>query len=764
MDAGATAEHFLGETVTPETLLEPLPDAAATAIIERLKQEADRHWDINPRRSLEFANRIIAIGKARGDARQTALGIMARGDALKFLGETDEAWSMLEQAGEMFLEAGDEVGWARTRIGRLHLGIMLNRVEQTLAEAQPAREILLRHGETEKLMRLIFMTAYVYNYLGDQQKTLELYRPALEMALSFGKSGQVHAGKIIMNMGVAYENLGELGQALDHYQRAYEIFLRLNEPMLIALVESSLASIAQAQGRYRQALRLLNSALEHMGACAEVEDIARTNWHVLDCYLNLHRLSEARPLAKQIVAYFRSVNDLFELSRSLLQLATTEAESGNFQAAQAALDEAEAIFDAEGATLWSAITRLKRGHVALRQGNLEAAMKNAGQAAASFEAAGQKFEHAFARLLQAQVWLALKEPAKAWTAGQEVLRFAQRYAIPALRYSAHLLLGQASEKREDGLRAERHYRAAAATSERVQRGLTITLRPGFLEDRSEAWHRLIGMQLQSGKAGQAFEILERAKSQVLLGYLANRESLRWAQDDPHSRELIAELERLRSEHQIYYRRAHELPSMLHSSGVNTQEGSLGEVKSRERRMRAITEQLYLFNGEGRTENPAPSPTLEDLQNKLDERTMLIEYYFVGSQAWVFTIDQQTIQVHELTLPSEMLEQLQAQLRVNTAAALRLDPRSQAAGSLAKHAQRILQRLYAILIEPFKTRLQAVERLIIVPYGSLHALPFHLLYDGSTYLIENYELVTLPAAGLATQTGPQRTPGALTLAH
>ena len=73
----------------------------------------------------------------------------------------------------------------------------------------------------------------------------------------------------------------------------------------------------------------------------------------------------------------------------------------------------------------------------------------------------------------------------------------------------------------------RHYQAAAATIERVQRGLSITLRPGFLEDKGEALRSLIMLQLQAGRPADAFQALERAKSQVLLGYLALTVLLTW---------------------------------------------------------------------------------------------------------------------------------------------------------------------------------------------------------------------------------------------
>ena len=57
-----------------------------------------------------------------------------------------------------------------------------------------------------------------------------------------------------------------------------------------------------------------------------------------------------------------------------------------------------------------------------------------------------------------------------------------------------------------------------------------------------------------------------------------------------------------------------------------------------------------------------------------------------------------------------------------------------------------------------------SRLLIVPYGRLHYLPFNLLYNGENYLIEQHEIVILPAAGLMTQQPPERPDGALAIGY
>lgn len=564
-------------------------------------------------------------------------------------------------------------------------------------------------------------------------------------------------------MGLTYNALGDFHQALLYYERARELVIARNETLIIARVEASIAEIARAQGHYRRALALLHSALERVTDESPFE-VAMIKYHMVECYLSLNRYTEARDLAQEVIRDCRMFNAAYELARTLLYLATAEAALGNFVAAQAALAEAEPIFASRGATSWIATIRLWRGRMALKRGDAGAAYQEAVVATTCFEADGQDVNDATATLLQGQALFALGDFAAAATAGNKTLHTAQRYNVPSLRYAAHLLLGQIAEAQLETRRAVRRYQAAAATIERVQRGLTITLRPGFLEDKGEALRALITLHLRAGDAGSAFETLERAKSQVWLGYLMNRESLRWVKDDAHSRTLIEELDHLRAEHQWFYRLAHDPPRDSEYPSAVQPEQAVVEVAVRERRMRAITERLYLQNGGGQWIGHDPAVSLDAVRQTLGEETLLIEYYNDGDHLWAFTLDRRTVEAHPLSLTTETLNQLISQLQANLAGALKVDPQTPAARNLTHLARRILQRLYTLLVEPLALRQRNRRRLVIVPYGALHFLPFHLLYDGSAYLIERCEVVALPAAGLAARPCPRRAPGALILAH
>jgi CHAT domain-containing protein len=101
---------------------------------------------------------------------------------------------------------------------------------------------------------------------------------------------------------------------------------------------------------------------------------------------------------------------------------------------------------------------------------------------------------------------------------------------------------------------------------------------------------------------------------------------------------------------------------------------------------------------------------------------------------------------------------------NVNRALRTVPDSSEAGVLGDYALGLTKRLYDALLRPVAERLHPGQRLIVVPYGALHYLPFHLLHDGERYLIEDHEIVTLPTASLLIRQHPCQGRRALALAY
>lgn len=754
------AAQIFADPAALEALVAPLGDAAAAELVEHLKSEADRHWFINANRSLELAELIVRAGRQRGDPRQVALGTMARGDALKLLGQLQEAWGELERAGRMFMEAGDEVGWARTRIGRLLVCVELNRVAEALRDARAAREIFARYGEAERALRVDLNQGIVHNVLGQQELALQCYAACLETAQAMGDGGDQYLGSIFTNIGNVYDALGELGTSLQHHQLAKDMRIKRGEEAEVALTNINIAHILMAQGHYKRSLELLYEAYQYYCAARLNYDANDVRKDIVEQYLSLNRFEEARELAHEAACTYSRLGAAYAEGQTLLHLATAEAELGRFDAADATLSAARAIFATLQATSWMAALHLQLGRIALKQGDLPKAEREAQAAMALFAKEGQHIDQGRVALLYGQTQLAAGNLDAARTAGVAALGAAKYGNIPALRYSAHLLLGRVAEARARSANAGRSYAAAVATVERVQRGLTITLRPGFLENKGEALRALIGLHGRSGNAAKAFEALERAKSQALLSYLTHHESLRWRADDPRAQPLIQELNRLREEHHWLYRRAHEHADDEGRAAV-TPAQARAQLGAHEKRMRAITEQLHLHGNDLEQVTP---PTLRDVQDSLADDTLLIEFFNDGATLWAFLVSRDAIRAQRLPAAASDVDRLVEQLRRSVGFALDAGPNAPAARGLASVARLILQRLYAALLAPIEAEFRGRRMLNVVPYGALHYLPFHLLHDGAAYVIERHEVGVLPAAGLLTRPGPARPAGARVLAH
>jgi CHAT domain-containing protein len=62
------------------------------------------------------------------------------------------------------------------------------------------------------------------------------------------------------------------------------------------------------------------------------------------------------------------------------------------------------------------------------------------------------------------------------------------------------------------------------------------------------------------------------------------------------------------------------------------------------------------------------------------------------------------------------------------------------------------------LAPIGSHLTPYRRLIVVPHGSLHYVPFHALFDGQRYLVESHAISYLPAASFLRYSRQNRPTG------
>jgi CHAT domain-containing protein len=178
-----------------------------------------------------------------------------------------------------------------------------------------------------------------------------------------------------------------------------------------------------------------------------------------------------------------------------------------------------------------------------------------------------------------------------------------------------------------------------------------------------------------------------------------------------------------------------------------------EMKKRERDIEQLLEQMQLRSiGDLITQQRSQwtNSIITSLWSKLEPNTLLLEYYLTDQDLYTFELTGTGIDVHVARGAVSSLERLLSLWRTNldiVAQAAAASDQGQDFLGLQENSLGLLQRLYDLLLRPIATKLEACEHLIIVPYGMLHYLPFHCLFDGAQFVVERLNISYLPSAAL-----------------
>ncbi len=739
-----------------------LDDEAIALMVELIKREADRQWNKDGRISFILSGFLLFIGTMARNKSYHALGLMARGDALRRMDRNQEALPFFDAAGAEFLEIEDEVGWARTRIGRVSASLQLNRTTEALRDAAAARDVFMRNN---KLLRAgqIDINAAIINYeLGQYDQALRLFDRAIETYSQEGEGVELHIARARGNKAITLAAQGKFREAVALHEQARVTFAMYGEQEVsVAREELNIAEIYAAQGHYSQALLLFDQSRTIFRQQNLHPQAAEVALQICLCLIRLNRAREAYELAAETVAFFRQFQGHHHnLAYALMYQAEAAMLEGHFREAETMLQEASNLLEEGGFVALAARARLQRAELYFADGQLEDAQREARHVADTLAEQEALPQLARAALLQARIAIAMRDIATAQYLCNQSLDIAQGQGLLDLKYRCNDLLGQIAERRGDLEAATRYYDQAVQGIDDVQSRLVMDERTSFLEDKGDIYQHAIILALKRGYKDQALTYVEKAKSRVLGDYLRNNIDVRLRAGDKAGEAILEDLARLREEQAWFSSIVYEAENEANLSDTAIMRiRSVGpvyarqEMQQRERRIEHLLEQMQLRLAGDLVARPNSRWTdsiVTSLWSKLARNTLMLEYYLTEQDIYIFQLTREGLNVHLVQGAVPKLERLLSLWRVNldlAGHAAGVQDRALAFAGLQENSLGQLQRLYDLLLKPVSAALDSCEHLIVVPYGSLHYLPFHCLFDGVQYMVERLDVSYLPAAAL-----------------
>ncbi len=737
-------------------------DSALNELVELIKREADHQWTRDSQISFMMAGHLLFIGDLLQNKYVHALGLMARGDALRRMDRDQDALPFLDAAGGEFLAMGDEVGWARTRIGRVSACLRLNRTGEALRDAAAAREVFVRYG---KLLRAgqIDVNAALINYeLGQYDQALRLFDRAIETYALQGEGVDLYVARARGNKAITLAAQGRFREAVALHEQARSTFANhRSQEVAVAREELNIAQISAAQGHYSQALLLFNRSRAIFQNHTMLLEAAEVAQQTCVCLLRLNRAQEAYELAGETVTYFRnSPSNRHNLAHSLMYEAEAAMLKGDVRDAEEKLREAGVILEEIGFMGLAARVRLLQAELYFADGQLAASLRETRYVADVFAEQEALPQLARASILQARIMFIQGDAPTAHDLCIQALDIARGQGLLDLKCRCDALLGQIAERSGDLEEAARYYGQAIEGIDEVQGHLVLDERSSFLEDKGEVYQRAVILALKRGSKDQALVYVEKAKSRVLGDYLRNNIDIRLRAGDKAGEAILEDLARLREEQAWYSSIVYETENEANLSDTaiirirSMKPGQARqEMQKRERKIEQLLEQMQLRLAGDLVARPRTQwndTLVTDLGRKLSPQSLLLEYYLAGQDLYIFQLARGSIEVHCVEGAAPKLERLLALWRVNldlTAQASAMQDYTSSFANLHENSLGLLQRLYQLLLAPVAGILSAYTHLTIVPYGMLHYVPFHCLFDGQQFLVERLHVSYLPAAAL-----------------
>lgn len=337
------------------------------------------------------------------------------------------------------------------------------------------------------------------------------------------------------------------------------------------------------------------------------------------------------------------------------------------------------------------LTYLLLGNYSNRTGDRDAAAQNWSQAIAILKAI-----KAYRPLAQAYFNLAtLQREQGELDAAEQSLRqgvVASRRTRDRIYYSRDLTaLAQIAVLRGNLNKADKEYTKAENVFESLAFAMNSSFGAhGFAAARSKTYLEHFRLQLQLGQAEKAFQTIERVRA---LSAIERQQKLRVNLDSAK----LAQPEREVSALQL---------ALLHSSNSQERSRLLDQLAEGERTLAFTENEMDLH---------PPRPELHTLvapqiQRVLRPKEFLLEYVVDEKNSWCFVLSRHSISLVDLNTTSRQLDPMVEQL-------LQEIKEQRVPASEAK-------QLYQALIKPLALSQDA--RVIIVPDGSLHRIPFEVL--------------------------------------
>ncbi|MDJ0522194.1 MAG: CHAT domain-containing protein [Planctomycetota bacterium] len=695
---------------------------------------------VSPVDAEEITRLALVIAETLDSKEGRRDSLRAQAQAFTLAGRHGDAIATLDQALDLTDAEAEEQVATELRVLRLQSLTYLEKYDEAETEGNQILEAFNRLEDLKGVLRTRMALAELAIRRDRPRAALRHYH-AVERALPPTASTRLIAA-IAANRANALQGCNRYRAARRWFRRARELF-RQEEGCehTVAQMSYNLAYSSMLCGQFDDALHRFAMVEAEFARIQDDLHIAHVDLDRAEIHLRLNLPHDAAVYGERAEERFGALDLKKEQAQAAYFRGRAAEMAGQLEQAEDHYARAEQGLTALGLTELRLGSIVQRAYLANRRGDLYAARRLVKEASLLLEDEMNPLARASVGLLRATIELSLGRPSRALYAADEVVMECRRIHTPWLHIEAQRLIGKACAQRGQREHAILAYRSAIEQLERYRGGVPPDeYMAAFLGARCDLYGQIVDLLVARGDSDVAFQFTERAKARSLVDLLAGRE--RGAR---HKTPTPARMRYLRSALNTIYRslfRANAEGIIPVGRGIPEAHKRAAELED-EMALALRTRRL----GEQRTDGSIDVVDAYDLatiQADLDEDTALVEYLIAEDRLFTFVVTRDDIHAVCGDVDEEELRACMQRFHFHLAKYERPQVVGEDIGLQATRAN--LTRLREVLLDPVAEKLTQ-RRLVIVPHGMLHKVPFHALPWGDGWLADRFEVRYAPSASV-----------------
>jgi len=644
-----------------------------------------------------------------------------------------EAQPFFEQAVTLFSKSELDAEAGRTMVGEIDNLALLSRFEEATQLEGRARSALEKAGDGRYLTTLEIALGNLFYRLNRYDESLSHYQSAVlssDNPISTAAAGMGRA-HVLTDMNRFDEAIEAFKNTKDHCDQ-HGLYLWAD------IADRGISRMHFLRGNYSTALRMIEEVRRRHVAANDTRRVAYCDLDRAEIYLQLNLFEDASTLASRAYETFEKLGNRHEAAMALMFLGISEFKLLRDSEADKAFLRASEIFSLAGNEIWCAAVDLWRAQLLIRQQQYAAAQELAERSADAFDKQHVPVRAANARVLSAQSLQELDQPVHAIVHAQQALAGLEGFHAPWVSYQAFNTLGRLKELAGATQEAETLYLRAVDDLESLRGSIRLDeLRMSFGKDKYQVYENIVNLQLNRDDSHTAFDYVERSKSRTLIDLLERNLETVWdagAEGSPR----LQKIRKCREELNILYNRLNGEGTAVRSVAADKQ--SRSEIAAREHELMELLREVGSEKSGWAALQTMELPNVSDVQQMLNPDELLVEYYTIGDRFQAFVIGRNQFDViRDITTTGAVRTALKGLNFQLSKFQLQSEYITRHAAELLQATRHHLLDLHHQLIAPIQSKVSREQRLIIVPHQVLHYVPFHALYDGEHYLVDDHEI-------------------------